>query len=501
MLVRFEEKPTSRKGVVKFNDPATTLEIWASGAPNESVLEAALLPYISDTYTVNGVTRFFESFSYEPVGIGSGAWSVSVVYRKNPNTTELTVHPGGGTRKVFQSKQTVRVYNCFNPASASTLALGVFATAAAATATTAAAAAIVLRNTVLTDEGFAITAANGAATAAGVPGVDATVKALVDSAALTTNGATAFAHLCATHVLTAAGQTNNTVTDVGACVAAGDAGDAITAMAQSDQAGTDAGLADAASTSATTDQANAQAIAPDAQVKADQATAAAAGGNAQTIAAADAAQTAAVAAQTVADSATAAALGAVASSTAADAAAAAAALVADGAEVDALTGNGAPDFQHGINVTEHSVEGVDVPDRKFEFSVNKKLSRAAISGAYIMQLYGLLNTTNDAPYTIIYNGQTLTFATGALLFLEFPFKMTSDQVLDITYKFGAQRSILAADGFTVGKSAKILKQGWEYFWVYYKDQRDPGSNRTVRRPISAYVERVFDPGDYSLIRL
>lgn len=261
--------------MVKFNDPSTTLEVWCFGAQNESQLELGVSGWLEPTYTVNGVTRFFESYSYEPRG--NNCWSISITYRKNPDTSELSIDGGGGTYKRYQALETIETYSC------------------------------------------------------------------------------------------------------------------------------------------------------------------------------------------------------------------------DGTNV--------PHFDKAIGVTENSVEGVDLPGRDFEFSINKKLMKKSISGAYVMDLYKLRNKTNDAAFTITYLGFTLTFEEGTLMFVDFPSKFNSDWMVDITYKFKAQRSIVESDNFQIGSSGVITKKGWEYLWVYYREQNDATAGRVVRRPVSAYVERVLDPGDFSIIIL
>jgi len=474
MAVRFEEMPTSRKGQLKFNDPMTTLEVWAFGAANESELELAALGWIEDTYTVNGVTRFFDSFTYEPHG--NTTWSLTVNYRHNPDTNEFTMETAGSTRKMFQSLETVRTYNCVDPASAATLALVATAFAAANTA----AADIVLANTARTNLVDEINAMN--ATIAGTIGGDAGVIAFANQTGAFALSLTNTASLFSTR------STDSVQLDRVSYTASED-GDSVTALAKAN-----ASINLVASAQALKEEALSlkNSTVNAATNTDDLATIVGGAANFAIAIAADAVSTKASLLYTAISTAF------TSITTAANAALAA----ATAAAADIVAGaNGVPDFKRAINVTENSVEGVDVPDRKMEFSINKKLARSAIPGSYVMELYDLQNTLNDDVYTIVYNGQTLTFMPGTLMFTGFPFKMTSERVLDITYKFSAVRSILLSDDFHIGNSGPIVKTGWEYTWVYYRDRQDTTSNRVIRQPISVNVERCFDSTDFSRIRL
>lgn len=161
-----------------------------------------------------------------------------------------------------------------------------------------------------------------------------------------------------------------------------------------------------------------------------------------------------------------------------------------------------PDFGGAINVSEHGAEGVDIPVRKFEFSISKKISKGSVSGAYLMNLFNMQNTVNSKPYTIIYNGMILSFPVGSLLFTGFPTKMTSEYSLDITYEFSAERKIETSEGLTIGESNPIEKFGWDYLWVHYREMNDPNNTGfKVKRPIGAYVVRVFKYSDFSKLIL
>ncbi|HMN39746.1 MAG TPA: hypothetical protein PKE29_02805 [Phycisphaerales bacterium] len=69
-----------------------------------------------------------------------------------------------------------------------------------------------------------------------------------------------------------------------------------------------------------------------------------------------------------------------------------------------------------------------------------------------------------------------------------------DDDWEITFRFAASPN---ASGISVGSISGISKKGWEYLWVRYADQEDTGSHAIVKRPVAAYVERVYDEGNFA----
>jgi len=46
-------------------------------------------------------------------------------------------------------------------------------------------------------------------------------------------------------------------------------------------------------------------------------------------------------------------------------------------------------------------------------------------------------------------------------------------------------------GFTINK------KGWEVAWAYYLPQDDATAKMVVQKPVAAYVEKVFESGNFS----
>jgi len=68
-----------------------------------------------------------------------------------------------------------------------------------------------------------------------------------------------------------------------------------------------------------------------------------------------------------------------------------------------------------------------------------------------------------------------------------------DGLWEITGQFAASPNVT---GLSVGDITGIDKKGWEYLWVLYQDTEDTSAAALVKRPVAAYVERVYDSGNF-----
>jgi hypothetical protein len=71
-----------------------------------------------------------------------------------------------------------------------------------------------------------------------------------------------------------------------------------------------------------------------------------------------------------------------------------------------------------------------------------------------------------------------------------------DDDWEITFRFAGQPQRDRSLGRPI---TGINKKGWEYLWVRYADQEDTGSGAIVKRPIAAYVERVYDEAGFAAL--
>jgi hypothetical protein len=67
---------------------------------------------------------------------------------------------------------------------------------------------------------------------------------------------------------------------------------------------------------------------------------------------------------------------------------------------------------------------------------------------------------------------------------------------EITYKFAASPN---RTGIVVGEITGISKKGWEYMWVRYADAEDAAAKAIVKKPVAAYVEKVYEDGNFGVL--
>lgn len=150
----------------------------------------------------------------------------------------------------------------------------------------------------------------------------------------------------------------------------------------------------------------------------------------------------------------------------------------------AAPGTSAPNFQGAIGVTADSVNGVDITVPVYQFSETHYLPAATVTEAYKVLLFTLTGKVNNNPFK--------GFAAGEVLFLGASGARRGTDPQDdweISFRFAVSPNVT---GLAVGPISGISKQGWEYLWVRYADAQDTAANAIVKRPVAAYVERVYD---------
>ncbi|MDL1952238.1 hypothetical protein FBQ97_20860 [Acidobacteria bacterium ACD] len=155
----------------------------------------------------------------------------------------------------------------------------------------------------------------------------------------------------------------------------------------------------------------------------------------------------------------------------------------------------APDHKGAIGVTESGVEGVDVVTPVYQFSETHYKSNADVDEAYRLAVLGLSAApVNSAPFRGHDVGEVLFLgASGS--------KRTApdgSEDWEITFRFAVSKN---ATGLVVGDIVGIDKKGWEYLWVQYREFADDEAGSLVRRPVAAYVERVYDSSDFAVLEL
>jgi hypothetical protein len=134
-----------------------------------------------------------------------------------------------------------------------------------------------------------------------------------------------------------------------------------------------------------------------------------------------------------------------------------------------------------IGVTDDGVEGVDIDTAVSTFSETVYLYPWFLTSSYIAFLARAYGCINNSPFR--------GFSVGEVRFLGASGSYRAgDKFAEMTYKFAVSPN---AQGIRIGSMTIPFKYGWEYLWVRWADMKV--GSVTVKVPIEAYVERVYQP--------
>ena len=160
-----------------------------------------------------------------------------------------------------------------------------------------------------------------------------------------------------------------------------------------------------------------------------------------------------------------------------------------------------PNFFKSIGINGQNIDGVEVEIGKTTFTINRKLKMSTLSADYLDIVQAMTPSINDDTFDYTFKGQVLSWDSGELKFGGVHFQLTSDDALDITYSFAVSKNLVAGANFTIGSSDAIEKLGWDYMWVFSRPATDAVANILVKQPLGAYIEKVFDYTDFSVLGL
>jgi hypothetical protein len=153
----------------------------------------------------------------------------------------------------------------------------------------------------------------------------------------------------------------------------------------------------------------------------------------------------------------------------------------------------APDYKGAIGVNEKGdVEGVDIFFPRYASTERHTIAAATVTNAFKQQLFALVGKVANATFK--------EYAQGECLFVGAQGSTKDDGDWEVTYSFAGRPNetnvtIPAEGGDMVIASVK----GWEYLWIQYEAVKDNTAKRIVRQPRFAYVEQLYELGDFSLL--
>lgn len=164
----------------------------------------------------------------------------------------------------------------------------------------------------------------------------------------------------------------------------------------------------------------------------------------------------------------------------------------------------APDFKQAIGVTKDGVSGTDIIIPEFGFQVTQYIPLATITNSWINQLADIVGTVADTTFR--------GFDVGRVLMTSVSGSERSETDAEVTFNFGVAKNEAiiipgleyyddVTDPMTPEWTEEIPKLGWEYLWVFYEEEKDDVAKRVRKIPKFAYVEQVYDYGDWSFLSL
>jgi hypothetical protein len=162
----------------------------------------------------------------------------------------------------------------------------------------------------------------------------------------------------------------------------------------------------------------------------------------------------------------------------------------------ARNGGGAvPDTKGAIGITaDGRVEGCQRISPNFEWS--RTVTFASITWTYLIALSDMVGTVNDSEF--------YHHAAGECLLLGGNCQIDDTLRAKVTFKFMRiknRTTVPICDGFTLEANAPrtFAKLGHEYLWCSYENAKD--ANARVMIPKAAYVEKIYDLADFTLLRI
>lgn len=157
----------------------------------------------------------------------------------------------------------------------------------------------------------------------------------------------------------------------------------------------------------------------------------------------------------------------------------------------APTDRTAPDFQGGIDIADSKPRGIDRVIPAMKLTVTYRLQRPANPIAFAAVCSGLTGTVN--------NGSLLGHSAGELLFLGATGDFGSDVDPQLQFTWAASKNAT----LTIGDIADVEKDGHEFLWILYEEETaGTGADKfLISKPRAAYVERIYEEADHSLLGL
>jgi hypothetical protein len=149
-----------------------------------------------------------------------------------------------------------------------------------------------------------------------------------------------------------------------------------------------------------------------------------------------------------------------------------------------------PDFKGLIGVQKDGVEGVEIGVPAPTYRETHVFTPASLTLAYRRTVSRMAYTVNEEAFK--------GFEAGEALFIGAEFTQRDSEKIIGVYSFAISENETA---LTVGDITGIEKDGHDYLWVLYGDAEDETAEYIVKKPIAAYVERVYRRTDFASLQI
>lgn len=166
----------------------------------------------------------------------------------------------------------------------------------------------------------------------------------------------------------------------------------------------------------------------------------------------------------------------------------------------AALGGVAPDMKQAIGVNGDNVDGVDIVVPVFEWSEDYEIAGGDLTMAFARDVASLTGKVNDADFRGFARGEVLFLGcSGSQIYNPNQQSFAEASVAKVSFRFARKPNKEIGDMPPIGGIQPGRKEGWEYLWIRYDDAvRDDIGLKT---PAAVYINRVYEYGDFSLLRL
>lgn len=163
----------------------------------------------------------------------------------------------------------------------------------------------------------------------------------------------------------------------------------------------------------------------------------------------------------------------------------------------------AEDHEGAIGVdSEGGVAGADIATGGLDFTITKIVSSNSLTVSYLSNVLSLTTPnphTNNATFSHTdTDGRAISLAVGECLFMGMTNTPRGNGEDELRFNFKGSANLTDALPNTPWT---IAKDGWEHLWLSYARAEDAAAKKLVTKPVSAYVEKVYESGNFGLLSL